>query len=267
MLEDDSVDYDEIKEALLSRNIMSHAAAAEAYYSLDSKELLNLPMAQVFSKLDRWLIKIGEGAETEVLRRGRYAMGLMRSQLVPELKLFFNMSKPQISIDFEALVRQWPLSQHGKRPILTAKQVYGPKLSIYGMNVNNPAKKPVTCYHCGKINHMAKECWNRLAEMTKTTNPVSKEGKEVKPLVCFSCREVGHKSPQCPNKRKEKVKRIKILPELVECLAENDVMASVNNHLVSHDTEFRCRGFYHSPRVCQAIRLHGRKVKVQRSVS
>ena len=80
MLEDDSVDYDEIKEALLSRNIMSHAAAAEAYYSLDSKELLNLPMAQVFSKLDRWLIKIGEGAETEVLRRGRYAMGLMRSQ-------------------------------------------------------------------------------------------------------------------------------------------------------------------------------------------
>ena len=54
----------------------------------------------------------------------------------------------------------------------------------------------------------------------------------MKPLVCFSCRELGHKSPQCPNKRKEKVKRIKILPELVECLAENNVMASVNNHLV-----------------------------------
>ena len=69
MLEDDSVDYDEIKEALLSRNIMSHAAAAKAYYSLDSKELLNLPMAQAFSKLDRWLVKMGEGAETGVEKR------------------------------------------------------------------------------------------------------------------------------------------------------------------------------------------------------
>ena len=111
LLEDDTADFDDVKEALLNRNIMSHEAAAEAYYSLDNKELLNLPMTQAFSKLDRWLVKMGDEAETETLRRGKYAMGLMKSQLVPDLKLFIDMSKPQTTIEFEALVQQWSMSQ------------------------------------------------------------------------------------------------------------------------------------------------------------
>ena len=56
--------------------------------------------------------------------------------------------------------------------------------------------------------------------------------KDVKPITCFVCREVGHKSPQFPTRNKEKVKKVKIDAHLIETLAENDVMASVNSHLV-----------------------------------
>ena len=43
---------------------------------------------------------------------------------------------------------------------------------------------------------------------------------------------MGHKSAQCPTKEKDKVKKVKILAHPIETLAENDVMASVNNHLL-----------------------------------
>ena len=39
LLENDLADYDDIKDALLSRKIMSHATTAEAYYSFNNKEL------------------------------------------------------------------------------------------------------------------------------------------------------------------------------------------------------------------------------------
>ena len=40
--------------------------------------------------------KMGEGAETESLRIGRYVMGLLRSQLVPDLKMFVDTLNPRL---------------------------------------------------------------------------------------------------------------------------------------------------------------------------
>ena len=76
---------------------------------------------------------------------------------------------------------------------------------------------------------MAKECRSRPREVTKesTTSP-----RDVKPIVCFLCNEVGHTSPECPKKKKEKVKRVTILAHIIESLAENEVMASVNGNLL-----------------------------------
>ena len=89
-------------------------------------------MAQAFSKLERWLVKMGVGAETEVLRRERYAVGLMRSQLVPEFKLFLDMSKPQNTIDFEALVRQWFCLSTGSDPYSQLNKSMGPSFLFMG---------------------------------------------------------------------------------------------------------------------------------------
>ena len=54
---DDIADYDDIKETLLGRQIMSHAAAAEAFHSLGRKQFLDIQLTQIFSKLDKWLVK------------------------------------------------------------------------------------------------------------------------------------------------------------------------------------------------------------------
>ena len=94
--------------------------------------------------------------------------------------------------------------------------MYGSKSLMYGFGGTSTTRKPITCFHCWKVRCMAKECRSRLAEVTKVTRTEQRESREVKLLVYFSCKEVDHKSPQCP----------------IECLAENDVMASVNSHLV-----------------------------------
>ena len=36
----------------MSRKVMTHAAAAEAYYSFNHRELLDLPVMQIFTKLN-----------------------------------------------------------------------------------------------------------------------------------------------------------------------------------------------------------------------
>ena len=229
LLDDDLAGYEAVKDALLSRKITSHATAAEAYYSFNNRELLNLPLTQVVIKLKRWLIKMEEHAETEDLRREKYIMGHIRSQLVPDLKIFLDISKPKTAAEFEALVEQWSLSQPTTRPIYVSKSNYGTKSHMYGIGGQSSVKKSVTCFFCGKLGHMAKECRSRPGEMPKGNAASS---KDVKPIVCFLCNEVGHKSPQCPNKKKEKVKKVKIFAHLIETLAKNDVMASVNNHLL-----------------------------------
>ena len=200
LLDDEHVEYEEVKEALLSRKITSHAAAAEAYYSFNNRELLNLPLTQVFLKLKRWVVKMEEGAGTEDLRREKYVMGHVRSQLVPELKMLLDISKPQTAAEFEALVEQWSMSQPSKRPIYVSKATYSNKPYTYEMGTQGTYKKPVTCYACGKTGHMAKECRSKTGETPKVSIPPT---RDVKPITCFICKEVGPSHPSAlPELRK-----------------------------------------------------------------
>ena len=90
---------------------MSHVAVAEAFFSHNNKELLALPVTQAVTKMKRWLKKMEQGAESEDVRRERVAMGNLRSQMVPELKTYHYLIKPQNGPEFEALVEQWTISQ------------------------------------------------------------------------------------------------------------------------------------------------------------
>ena len=107
LLEDDLAGYEEVKEALLSMKATSHEEVAEAYYSFNNRELLILLLTQVVVKLKKWFAKIEDGAGTQDLRREKCIMRHIRSQLVPELKMFIDISKPQTVAEFEAFVEQW----------------------------------------------------------------------------------------------------------------------------------------------------------------
>ena len=82
MLLDYEVGYEEVKEALVSRKVTSHVAAAEAYYSFSNKELLDLPVTQVFTKLKKWLVKMEDNASTEDLRSTLWVMVSSRAEVV-----------------------------------------------------------------------------------------------------------------------------------------------------------------------------------------
>ena len=90
LLDDELVGYEEVKQAILGRRVLSHAAAAEAFFTHNNKELLTLPVMQVLTKLKKWLGKMEEGAETEEVKKERVAMGSLKSQIVPEFKTFLD---------------------------------------------------------------------------------------------------------------------------------------------------------------------------------
>ena len=85
LLEDETVVYVVVQEVLLARNVLSHAAAAKVFYTLDRNQLLDIPM---FHKLGRWFTNMGDRMETEEQRKDKYLLCLLKSQLVPDLKTF-----------------------------------------------------------------------------------------------------------------------------------------------------------------------------------
>ena len=62
-----------------------------------------------------------EGAVREDLKRDKYMMGHVRSQLTPELKMFIDLSKPQTAAQFESLVEQWSMLLPSKRAVVINK--------------------------------------------------------------------------------------------------------------------------------------------------
>ena len=51
MLEDDSVSFEEIKEALVARNMTTPATASEAFFSFSNNQLSDKPMSEITVKL------------------------------------------------------------------------------------------------------------------------------------------------------------------------------------------------------------------------
>ena len=115
LLEDDTSEYDEIKIALLGCTTMTFAAAAEAVFTADKGNLLNLPTRQAGDKLGRWLEKVTEGTATNRQFCNRIAMGVLMSHMVPDLKQYMDLTKTTDRQEFHATIDQWDRSQPVKR--------------------------------------------------------------------------------------------------------------------------------------------------------
>ena len=115
LIEDDDLDYEVIKQALLNRHTTTFAAAAEAFFTADKGQLLSLQPQEMGDKLARWIGKMGEGTTTMRQLCDRIVMEAMRSHMVPDLKMYIDLAKPTNRTELEGLMVQWRQSQLYKR--------------------------------------------------------------------------------------------------------------------------------------------------------
>ena len=184
---------------------MTFAVTAEEVFTGDKGNFLNLPTRLAGDKLVKWLEKMTEGTDTNKQFCNRVAMGVFRSHMVPDLKQYMDITKTTDWQEFHATIDQWDRSQPVKRNLY--KHLVGYRYgNQYGdssrynttQGTNNTAgNKTLTCFACGKLGHMSRECRSRQFDSHKQTS-MSVSPQEIKPIVCFTRREVGHKSPQCP---------------------------------------------------------------------
>ena len=165
----------------------------------------------------------------------RIVMGAMRSHMVPDLKMYIDLAKLTNRTELEGLMTQWVQSQPYKRNMFrsTGGSRYTNQMGDSPSTTSGSSfKKPITCFSCGKLGHMSRECRFKPQE-NQTQNSSSSPKVETKPIVCFICKEVGHKYPQCPKKIKDKVKKISIQADRIEQLEMNNVMANVGDMKIS----------------------------------
>ena len=60
LIEEDDSEYEDIKQALPNRKTTTFAAAAEAFFTADKGQLLNLQLQGMGDKLAMWIGKMGE---------------------------------------------------------------------------------------------------------------------------------------------------------------------------------------------------------------
>ena len=235
LLEDEDSQYDEIKTALLGSANMTFAAAAECVFTADMGALTHMPIRQAGNKLTRWVHKMTEGTETRREVIDRMVVGFLRSMMVTDLKTYIDLTNKTDKQEYIMLAEQWEKSQSYKRNMFKSVGSYRPRFqqgdsSKQGHHQNSyttTGKKPITCFNCGKLGHLSRECRARQSDTQKVT-PVATPQTETKPIVCFSCQEVGHKSPKCSKKPKDRVKRIKIPKDEIVSLDPSDVLAEVS---------------------------------------
>ena len=250
VVQDDGSTYEQVKEALLGCAEVTFNVAAEAFKTAERGKLTSMTPRLAADKMRRWACKITQGATSELECRELLVMAEMRHWLVPELKTYVDLARVRDLREFVKVVEGWESSQPSGTPcfrqITQNPQSNPPHSSRY--SPYQPKRSP-TCYHCGKVGHISKDCRSQIAaERTPPTPsvirpPVKAETQvparqvtvpggsrpATREVTCFSCHQKGHKSPQCPQKH---VKRIQIPADDLVSLRDNELMGLLGPHLL-----------------------------------
>ena len=181
LLQDRDSQYEEISAVLMGCASMTFAATAEAIFTADKGKLLQLPLRQATDKMKRWVNKMLEESETVRQAADKVTVGVMRSFMVPELKTYLDTSNATDEHNFLMTTEEWERSQPDKRNLFRHTSGYGYRQGHpYGdshrnsqsqRNFNSAGKKLLTCFYCGKVGHLSRDCRSRTADMQKQTAP------------------------------------------------------------------------------------------------
>ena len=156
---------------------MTFSSAAEDLCMGERGRLFNLDPRQVFDKVIRLVGKLTKDAETKPEILNCIGVVLTRNCLVPSLKSYVDMTRKFELNEYVKIIEEWehtqPMGTSCFKKTLTGFQQ--PTLTRQS-NSQYQAKKPVTCFHCGKQGHMLKECRSRLAAERQTQlSPLQKQ--------------------------------------------------------------------------------------------
>jgi len=90
------------------------------------------------------------------------AVALMRDRLVPSLKSYVDITRRYKLGEFVSTCEEWERSQPRGTPCFRKSRS---SVTVQGRAQGNsqpyPLKKPLTCFTCGKVGHMSRECRSR----------------------------------------------------------------------------------------------------------
>ena len=245
MIRDPTVTYQELKDSLIGCGALTFSNASETLMNADRGKILALPLRQAIHKWHRLLGKMSSKANNITESCMYIAVAIARYNANPELKKYLD-TKGDFSKDiFCRTADEWQANQ----PAGTKwSKISNHPASPYDRPGSRQAKKPGTCFHCGKPGHYSRESRTRLAEdkssqspcipaikpepVTPTTPTHSTDRPLIVPrreITCFYCQKKGHKSPQCPLRQ---VKCVQVATQQPMVLKDNELMGLIGEHVL-----------------------------------
>src|SRR5260221_8316885 len=194
---DAAQDYDQVKEALLKRFVLTEAWFNAQVFQCRA-EVGEAPK-QFFGRLDNYLTRWVELASVEKTYVGLKSL-FIREQYYRtcslDLAIFLRERKPETNEELAVLAEQYLDAHKGKSKSNASKSVSEPVSQTRTPGSNSlatkgeSAKRSITCYLCGKQGHIARDCRSKppLKTAAMDENPAGA-------MASFGCRM--HSMPAC----------------------------------------------------------------------